>query len=163
YPVAALNVQVTERSGWVSIDLVQGKLTTRVVATHLNFNPSFDPTIATAQANELMATAGSNSSLRAVLLGDFNSNAGNPLDPTNATYLTIRNAGYNDAWLVNGNVAGLTCCQDEDLANTVSNLSVRYDLILIRGVSALSAQIVGDQQLSGLWPSDHAGVIAKLQ
>lgn len=162
YPVAALNVQVTERSGWVSIDLVQGKLTTRVAATHLNFNPSFDPTIATAQAKELLATAG-NSSLRTVLLGDFNSNAGNPLDPTFATYQTILNGGYKDAWLVNGNAAGVTCCQDEDLANTVSNLSVRYDLILIKGISGRRAQIVGDQQLSGLWPSDHAGVIATLR
>src|SRR5205807_118558 len=148
--------------GWVSIDLVQGKLTTRVVATHLNFNPNFDPTIATAQAKELLATAG-NSSSRTVLLGDFNSNASDPADPTFATYQTILNGGYKDAWLVNGNPAGLTCCQDEDLANTVSKLSVRYDLILTKGVSTLSAQIVGDQQVSGLWPSDHAGVIATLQ
>jgi endonuclease/exonuclease/phosphatase family metal-dependent hydrolase len=163
YPVAALNVQVTERSGWASIDLVKGKLTTRIAATHLNFNPNFDPTIATAQAKELLATAGNSSSSRTVLLGDFNSSADNPLDPTFATYQTILNGGYQDAWLVNGNAAGLTCCQDENLTNLVSKLSVRYDLILTKGVPVLSAQVVGDQQVSGLWPSDHAGVIATLQ
>ena len=55
---------------------------------------------------------------RTVLLGDFNSNASNPADPASAAYRTIRNGGYSDAWLVNGNAAGFTCCQEEDLKNT---------------------------------------------
>lgn len=164
YTVPVLNnAQVSERSGWASFDLVTDELKTRIVTTHLNFNPRFDPTIATAQAKELLSSV-SQSNLRTVLLGDFNSNANNIADPTFATYDVILHEGYNDTWtLVNGNSAGLTCCQNEDLANTVSNLAVRYDLILINRLKPLNVKIVGNQQSSSLWPSDHAGVIAIVQ
>ena len=63
---------------------------------------------------------------------------------------------------------GFTCCQDADLLNPTSKLSERIDLVLFRGnFSAIHADIVGDNPAnrtsSGLWPSDHAGVVATLQ
>jgi hypothetical protein len=168
YTIALLNgAQVVERSGWASVDLVRGTSTVRFVTTHLAFDPLFDPTTAVAQAGELLATAGRSDS-PTVLLGDFNTDANNAADPTFPTYQTILNGGFRDAWnVVPGNAVGLTCCQDENLANPSSKLSVRYDLIFVKGVSVLDAQVVGDhvtdQTRSGLWPSDHAGVIATLQ
>jgi hypothetical protein len=168
YTVALLNgAQVVERSGWASVDLARGKSTVRLVTTHLAFDPSFNPATAMAQASELLATAG-RSGLPTVLLGDFNTNANSATDPTFPTYQTILNGGFKDAWNVaRGNAAGLTCCQDENLANPLSKLSVRYDLIFVKGATVLDAQVVGDQVTdktgSGLWPSDHAGVIATLQ
>ena len=68
-----------------------------------------------------------------------------------------------------GNQAGKTCCQDEDLLNEVSDLSVRIDQIFVRNMDLSSTTIlsftVGDKPSdrlpSGLWPSDHAGVVAQ--
>jgi endonuclease/exonuclease/phosphatase family metal-dependent hydrolase len=167
YTVTLLGVQVTERAGWVSIDLVYGKSKTRFVATHLAFDPLFDPTTANAQANELLGSAGQ-SNFPTVLLGDFNSNANNNTDPTNLTYRTILGGGFKDAWnAAHGRAVSLTCCQDENLKNITSKLSVRYDLIFVKGLSVLNAQVVGDKAAdktrSGLWPSDHAGLIVTLQ
>ena len=102
------------------------------------------------------------------MLGDFNSNANSNSDPTNLTYRTILGANFKDAWVVaRGATTSLTCCQDENLQNAYSKLSVRYDLVFVRGLSVLDAKVVGDKPAektpSGLWPSDHAGVIATLQ
>jgi hypothetical protein len=51
--------------------------------------------------------------------------------------------------------------------NIASKLSIKYDLIFVNGLSALDAKVVGDKAAdktpSGLWPSDHAGVIATLR
>ena len=66
---------------------------------------------------------------------------------------------------------GFTCCQDGNLLNNDSNLSERIDLVLFRGgFNAIYSGIVGanksDRILSpsgqNLWPSDHAGIVARL-
>ena len=66
---------------------------------------------------------------------------------------------------------GNTCCQAADLQNAESALYERIDQIFITGVSlrqgaAIRTATVGDQAASGrpagLWPSDHAGVVAHL-
>jgi endonuclease/exonuclease/phosphatase family metal-dependent hydrolase len=105
--------------------------------------------------------------LRTVLVGDFNSDA-NKTDATFQTYRTIVNGGFNDAWnLAHASTLSLTCCQNENLGNSSSKLSVRYDLVFVKGLTALDAKVVGDKTTdktpSGLWPSDHAGVIATLR
>jgi endonuclease/exonuclease/phosphatase family metal-dependent hydrolase len=159
YYVVALGVQVSERAGWISVDFRQGNKTMRVVGTHLNFNPLFDPTIAIAQANELLATA-SAAPFPTVIAGDLNANANTSLDPTHQTYQTFRDAGYDDAWsIINGSEPGLTCCQDENLSNNTAHLSVRYDMILPRGARVTNARLVNSQRVLSLWSSDHAGVL----
>jgi endonuclease/exonuclease/phosphatase family metal-dependent hydrolase len=166
YTVSLLNAHVVERAGWVSFDLACGGPATRFVSTHLAFDENFSPATATAQANELLATAGQ-SNLRTVLVGDFNSDANNT-DATFQTYQAIVNGGFNDAWnLAHGSTLSRTCCQNENLGNSSSKLSVRYDLVFVKGLTALDAKVVGDKTTdktpSGLWPSDHAGVIATLR
>ena len=162
YHVDALGVQVSERAGWISVDFRLGNKTLRVVGTHLNFNPLFDPTIAIAQAHELLATAGAAPS-PTVIAGDLNANANSFLDPTNQTYQTFRNAGYDDAWsIVNGSAPGLSCCQDENLSNDTTHLMLRYDMVLPRGVTVNAARLVNSQRALNLWPSDHAGVLVEM-
>ena len=80
-------------------------------------------------------------------------------------------AGLTDVWSVaNAGKDGFTGSQEEDLLNTPSALSERIDLIFVRGaddISVVKAAIVGadleDRTPSGLWPSDHAGVVASVR
>ena len=67
-----------------------------------------------------------------------------------------------------GNESGNTCCQDDDILNEVSDLTVRIDQIFVRNMDLFLPVVsftVGDKPSdrlpSGLWPSDHAGVVAQ--
>lgn len=67
-----------------------------------------------------------------------------------------------------GNESGNTCCQDDDILNEVSDLTVRIDQIFVRNMDLFLPVLsftVGDKPSdrlpSGLWPSDHAGVVAQ--
>ena len=97
-----------------------------------------------------------------ILLGDFNTQA-----VDGAAYQLLRGAGYTDVWRADS--AGYTCCQAPDLRNAESTLDQRIDQVFIKGLrqdAAISASIVGDRLAdktpAGLWPSDHAGVVAHL-
>jgi hypothetical protein len=116
------------------------------------------------QGLELLAGP-ANSSLPTILVGDFNS----PVDGSgSSTYANLIGAGFTDAWNVtHPGDPGFTCCQDANLLNNPSKLSQRIDLVLFKnGPAALNADIVGealgDRTPSGLWPADHAGVVATL-
>jgi len=59
---------------------------------------------------------------------------------------------------------GPTCCQADDLMNETSRLTGRIDMVFHRGdLTPTTASVVGnqpeDRTPSGLWPSDHAGVV----
>ena len=97
---------------------------------------------------------------RIVLVGDFNAipdQVGMP-------------AGLIDAWELSGNPVdgpgAATCCQVADLRNAEPALTERIDYVWLRGLSAESAARFGADQADrterGLWPSDHAGVVATL-
>jgi len=104
-----------------------------------------------------------------IMAADFNANASDSADPTFATYQLLLSAGFKDAWKErHPSLPGYTCCQDEDLLNPTSLLSTRVDLVLYRGdISVRDIKLVGekpsDRTPSGLWPSDHAGVVAGLR
>ena len=79
----------------------------------------------------------------------------------------IVDGGYTDNWMDLTDEPSATCCQSDDLVNRSSTLSGRIDMIFHRGdLTPLSASVVGnqieDRTASGLWPSDHAGVVATL-
>jgi hypothetical protein len=96
-----------------------------------------------------------------VMVGDFNTAEGEP------PYQMLMGQ-FTDAWTALGTGgAGLTCCFPEYLGED-GQLYSRIDLILYHGdVTPVSAQVVGDQPADrtpgGLWPSDHAGVVATLR
>ena len=109
--------------------------------------------------------------LPVILVGDLNTDA---YGQSTATYGDFAASGWTDAW---GNRAkGYTCCQTEDLFTWPSILDRRVDLILMNGDFGLGPRgfeggvqswIVGnkgsDRTSDGLWPSDHAGVVAALR
>ncbi len=117
------------------------------------------------QAQELVGKVLTDTSLPTILVGDFNAEPGTP------AYNIIAGAGFADAWDIR--LLGIlqqenTCCQDEELMNKFSALSQRIDIIFIRvdGKAGSLSTVVFDRfwekTPSGLWPSDHAGVIARL-
>ncbi|HEU5462127.1 MAG TPA: endonuclease/exonuclease/phosphatase family protein [Nitrososphaeraceae archaeon] len=147
---------------WVSVDVTFDKGDkVRVVSTHLE---ALSPFIQELQADELLNGLG-NTDLPVVFIGDFNSNAnGNGTQ----TYTKLKDAGFIDAWTIKGTGTGFTCCQAEDLVNPESSLTNRIDLLIFRGdFKVKDIDIVGNSQkdhtISGLWPSDHAGVVATLK
>jgi hypothetical protein len=136
------------------------------VNTHLEV-ADFAP-IQVAQTVELLSTA-TKTHLPVVMVGDFNSSAdwGGPNDTL--SYEIVRLAGFKDAWSrTNPGDPGFTCCQDADLRNESSALNDRIDFVFTRGKMVPSAadnlgESEGDRTEYGLWPSDHAGVVATLQ
>lgn len=131
--------------------------------------------IQVAQAVELIAAL-ADETLPVIVAGDFNSG---PTDPLSQPYGKFVAAGYKDIWQrgpLGHHDLGFTCCQDEDLLNNESAFNRRIDHIFVKSpVRFLPAQavgptitfVVGDRQKdktpSGLWPSDHAGVVSRLR
>lgn len=107
---------------------------------------------------------------RVILAGDFNNGPANvPLAPYFITTAYQRLAGtFTDTWnLRPGKPNGFTCCQAADLLNDPSSLDERIDIVFaLPAPSAVKSNVMdaesSDKTLSGLWPSDHASVIAEL-
>jgi endonuclease/exonuclease/phosphatase family metal-dependent hydrolase len=101
--------------------------------------------------------------LPVIALGDFN------VTETSTTYKDFLKAGFKDSWhIAHPDEAGFSCCQDEDLLNSGSQLKERIDFILYRGsgIDVDEVKLVGvdssERIPSGQWPSDHAGIVATL-
>ncbi len=95
--------------------------------------------------------------------------------PGNATYNAFITAGFTDSWArLNPTNPGYTCCQlyqnggiVDAINNAVSHLITRVDQVLTRGpILASAIVLVGADRSSltpsGLWPSDHAGLVATI-
>jgi endonuclease/exonuclease/phosphatase family metal-dependent hydrolase len=156
---------ITIPRGWASLDAIIRGQPLRFVTTHLDPN---SPPVQLAQAKELVQTAGE-TLLPVIFAGDFNATADDKSDATFATYQAIIDKGFRDAWkLEHPHEPGFTCCQAPNLLNLQSTLNHRTDLILLRGaVDIDDVKLVGniqtDRTSSGLWPSDHAAVVATLK
>jgi endonuclease/exonuclease/phosphatase family metal-dependent hydrolase len=151
--------------GWAYVNGIFAGKRFRFVDTHLE-QARFAAT-QEAQAHEFLA--GPASAARTVIAtGDFNS-AADPGVRSTTTYEDLTAAGFTDVWpRVNPDDPGPTCCQSSTLTNTGSQLRTRIDLVLTRGpVRPKSAAVVGTTRISTstppFWPSDHAGVAAKLR
>lgn len=163
--------------GYVAVDARVGQKTYRFVNTHLE---AFSVLIREPQAMELISALASET-LPLIVVGDFNTPAPSSIDPNGGmTYQDFvdPNVGYIDIWphnLVGNEGEGFTAPHDSDLRNEVINLTRRIDLIFVRNqgtpsgqneIGPVQAHVMGDEFNErtplGLWPSDHAGVIAKL-
>jgi endonuclease/exonuclease/phosphatase family metal-dependent hydrolase len=149
--------------GWISLDARVGGTSVRFVTTHLEVaRPAAAAAAQLLQAGELV-DGPADTPLPVVLVGDFNARPGRP------TYERLRAAGFDDAWTRANpdGPAGLTCCHRQPLDDPADALRGRIDLILTRGaIVATEAFVVGDAPgdfRAGLWPSDHAGVVATLE
>jgi hypothetical protein len=95
-------------------------------------------------------------------------------------YMQLAGSGFTDVWTLRPGagkgkgapIAGLSCCQDEDLGNHKSKLYERVDLIWSFAPPArvLDARLLGEVVADktwppglGVWPSDHASVAATIR
>ena len=109
-----------------------------------------------------------------LVIGDINSSpASGFTDPRLAYFVLTQSFGMADVWTIQTKPKddpGFTCCQSETLDNVSSELDERIDVVLTDFGSLvpekIKTQVMGeeaeDKTPSGLWPSDHAGVEAKL-
>jgi endonuclease/exonuclease/phosphatase family metal-dependent hydrolase len=153
----------TDTSGFGAIDVTMRGRQLRFVTTHLDVTPA----ISYFQALELVQTA-TNTNLPVVLVCDCNATPDLPADPTYPSYQLIKEAGFVDAFrTAHPDQPGFTFSQAENLLNPVSSLTRRIDLVQFRGPFGIDDVFVigadpADRTPSGLWPSDHAGVVATL-
>jgi endonuclease/exonuclease/phosphatase family metal-dependent hydrolase len=165
---SGIGQSIAIKRGWASVEVNARGHKFRFVDTHLE---SFHPGYRAQQAGELVAPTGPIGSApgKAVLVGDLNSD---PLQasPDNLAYNLLIGSGLVDTWTAaNPSDPGLTCCFDELLDNPspVGVYDQRIDHVLTKGaVGVTKSRIVGlhpwNKTASGLWPSDHAGVVATL-
>jgi len=142
--------------GWASVDVKLRGRSFRFVTTHLD---AFSAPVRNAQAAQLLAGPAA-TDLPVVLVGDTNSGPGTDL----TAYGILTGGGFDDAWIS----GPLTCCFKNDLHNPDPTLTKRVDLVLTTGgFDFLAGDVVGedaaDRTASGLWPSDHAGVVTTLR
>jgi endonuclease/exonuclease/phosphatase family metal-dependent hydrolase len=152
---------VTAKRGYVYADATMAGRTFRVATTHLE---SFNDASQVAQGQELGSALG-RGRVPTILLGDLNSRADGTGTPT---YANLVAAGFHDAWPeAHPGEVGLTCCHGDDLRELGGPFYSRIDYVLLKnGFRAVAAGIVGQRPADrphGLWPSDHAGVWARLR
>ena len=174
-PIGALSIEFTR--GLVAVDATVRGRTYRFVNTHLELADMVTAGGELAQplqAQQLIEEL-TDETLPVILVGDFNSS---PEYDDPSAYAMISETDFVDVWqrrIFEGGDLGYTCCQDEDLRNEYSNLYERIDHIFVRNLhEELPCSIVGpvfaftlgdeprDKTISGMWPSDHAGVVARL-
>ena len=156
-PVGSVSV----KRGYGRVDVKKGDEKFRFVDTHFE---SFLAATRNAQAQELVADGGPlDTSKPVILVGDLNSDPAGNTDSSTA-YNTVVGSGMKDRGVTED-----TCCfsellRDDDLSEFHSQID--HVLVSTNKIKGLSAVTVGKDPSkrtgSGLWPTDHAGVVAKL-
>jgi endonuclease/exonuclease/phosphatase family metal-dependent hydrolase len=152
-----------QRRGWVGTDARIGNRRFRLVTTHLE---AYSPEIGDKQVKQLLRGPLKSKRLQSILVGDLNSGprAGSDrgTQRTANPYETVIRAGF-----VNPLPRRNTCCFGEDLSSTSEKLSSWIDHILVRPrARVVRSSVFGNRtsdRIGGMWPSDHAGVVATLR
>ena len=161
---------VTLVRGFVGITGTIGGQSYAFFNTHLEPNlTGLDlTTLRAAQAGELLLAVGA--APRAILMGDFND------VPGSLMHHVLAGGGFADMWAaLRSRAPGLTCCHVEDLSNRRATFAERIDYVFARGIGRAPRELVGEIRRLGdapadrvpgpehpLWPSDHAGLLARL-
>ena len=164
---------------WVDVEVRGARF--RFVTTHLE---SLSPEVALAQSQELLAGPAGPGPAPTVVVCDCNSD---PLDDRvrsgsgvaeSAAYRALVDGGLADQWLGRSDAStdpgdGATALLSELVNDRAPALDRRIDLVLARGTDAVPVTagpgaVVGDElpdrdPVTGLWPSDHAGVVLALR
>ena len=165
--------------GFAWADVTSGSARFRFVTTHLE---SQSADVALAQARELASGPASASATPTVVVCDCNSDpADDAIRPgdtvaRSSTYDLLTGLSFRDAWLeqAGGSGRGFTATFGE-LVNdpSAAALTRRLDLVLARdagkvrirarGGAITGAETTDRDPATGLWPSDHAGVVVQLE
>ena len=149
--------------GWIAVDGTRRGIPFRFVTTHLEV---VSVTVQLAQASELLQGP-LHTTTPVVIAGDFNVNAASHDLAETVAYRSFLEAGFEEVWtILVPNDPGFTWpLHGEDPFTPVTTPFQRIDLVLFQG--ALTArgidrigETAADRTPSGLWPSDHAGVVA---
>jgi Endonuclease/Exonuclease/phosphatase family len=154
--------------GWVSVEARVGSRVSkrgarrfRFINTHLEAFGS--PTIREAQAKELIAGP-LDTRKQVILVGDLNSGVARHNEPErpgdDLAFRALEAFGMKD------NGAVQSCCYD-DLFDPNAVFDHTVDHVLTKpGLRTIRAYVTGDDPAlrtpSGLWPSDHGGVVSRL-
>ena len=176
--IAGLPAAFIRGYNWVDARL--GSQEFRFVNTHLE---AFSSDLALFQAQELMAGPVASSPGSTIIVCDCNSDPLNhtvkPTDPLgtphSGPYDFIVGSGFADEWLrwrpaERGWTSGLSEFVNDE---TAAGFDHRIDMVFARGsksggFSVVQGKVTGDEVAdrhgaTGLWPSDHAGVILTLR
>lgn len=152
--IAGVTFPVARSWGWV-----EGEVAGRPVLLANTHTEAYDARVRDAQRDELLAQV-ADRGRPVVLVGDLNARPDDVGVPP----------PYADAWLAAGGdpTAGHTCGQAAELDNERSALAERIDYVFVRGARVAACAVVGgdpdDRTVpDALWPSDHAGVVARLE
>lgn len=183
FAVSLLGIPLTFVRGYNWVDVRDGNNRFRFINTHLE---SISSDVALAQAQELL-TGPADHDGDTVVVCDCNSDPLNhsvkPTDPLrtphSAPYELIVAYGFVDQWLTHappedGWTAGLSETVDDATPDDPGpvGLDHRIDMVFARGadgaISADKGWTTGDEiadkdPATGLWPSDHAGVVLRLR
>jgi len=143
--------------GYAGIDGVVAGKRFRFLDPHAE---AYSAAAANGQFKELLAGPAKSRTLPTIIAGDFNSDPADPGDDN--AYNTVIAAGFID---VAKRTA--TCCQNETVNNPTSELKTWIDHIVVRPrMKVLRTTVLGNREsdrIQGLWPSDHAGIVATIR
>jgi hypothetical protein len=165
--------------GWARLTVDHGGVPHHFVATHLETQSI--PPVHAAQADELRTGVVGGLDGVTIIAGDLNSDAAaeSGAPSWTPTYGDLVAAGFTDVWATApsaGHGSGLTCCHDPNLGDGRTP-DERIDFVMVRSSEAVAAgremhrgffraELFGDdpsdRTASGLWPSDHAGIVATM-
>jgi endonuclease/exonuclease/phosphatase family metal-dependent hydrolase len=153
-------IEIPVDRGWVSAEAKLGKRTFRFVNTHLE---AFgDPKIRAAQAKELTKGA-LKTKEQVILVGDLNSGGPKDHEPEqpgdDLAYKALTKFGLFN------NGARQSCCY-QSLTDADAKFDHTVDHVMTKpALKTVKTRITGNTERtpSGLWPSDHGGVIATLK
>lgn len=156
--IPTISGPMLDRRGWTAVDVTASGRKFRFLNTHLDSTVS---AIRVAQAAELNSGPAA-VKVPVVLVGDLNSTPDGVAFPA---YSMLRASGFADSWPAA--VAGPTCCYASDLRGPAS-LNERIDYVLTRPALPVSDVYrtgidPAKRTAAGLWPSDHAGVVATVR
>ena len=150
--------------GYVAVNVQVGQTAFVFASTHLEAVPKIS--LRMGQATQLL-NAMADETRPVIIVGDFNSQA-----PGGKTYDYVLSQGYTDAWTNNTltyNPNGYTFGHESALTNEDVNFFERIDFVFVKapngptyGESFVLGDELRDRTPSGLWPSDHGGVVTKL-
>lgn len=151
---------VTQRRGWAGME---GRVSGRRFRFLTPHAEAYSNDISTQQFKELIRSRAARSKkIPTIIAGDFNSDPRSE-DADAGGYEAVIAAGYRNTAPEPHN----TCCQAETLDNEVSTLRTWIDHIVVRPrARVLGWGLVGNEvadRIGGLWPSDHAGLFARLR
>jgi endonuclease/exonuclease/phosphatase family metal-dependent hydrolase len=171
FNVNLVNGPITVRRGWAGIDGRVGGRSFRFVTVHAE---AYSAEIAAEQTAQLVRGPLASRRRSTIVVGDFNSDpsrvsqdergTGEGDERRPAAYRQMTEAGFRNVLRRRRNTAG---GPGEDLRQVGGPFSEWIDHILVRPrMRVLDTDVVGERtadRFRGLWPSDHAGVVATIR